>query len=302
MENFQAFIVKVIAVITAILTAIYSLFGVGGTTTFKFGDHRDDESVTRVMSYNVKNGVNGIQAVSYREKYVCSEIAEYLPDSVGTQETSVLWRTELSKQLGEIYAMVGTGREGGDIAESNSILYRKDKFELSDSGTFWLSETPDVPGSKSWDSKYTRICTWVVLKNKETGKQYAHVNTHLDYSSVLCQRNQAELVINKVKELSLQYPTVLTGDFYTYMGGENYKYITGQLTDARYASTGTFDNKSTYRGWDGSNKDTAVKSTDFIFVDTGSTRVLNFAVIDNITDNVYPSDHCALYADMLFGN
>ena len=104
---------------------------------------------------------------------------------------------DLTEGLPE-YGWVGVGRDDGQEAgEFNPVFYRKDKYDLVDSGTFWLSETPELP-SLGWNGGCNRLCTWVILREKATGFTYAHVNTHLDNASEEARVNGAKLVREKI--------------------------------------------------------------------------------------------------------
>ena len=92
----------------------------------------------------------------------------------------------------------GVAREDGvEKGEYSCIIYRKDRFICHGSKTFWLSETPDVAGSRSWDTACTRICTWATFTDKKTGLEFTHFNTHLDHRSKLAQINGIKLIFQK---------------------------------------------------------------------------------------------------------
>ena len=165
-----------------------------------------------VMSYNLKCSGEGRYSQESRKDAVCTLIDKYSPDSLGVQEADKNWVGLLNATLTD-YANVGTYRDDGiSEGESNNIFYKKDKYELVDSGDFWLSKTPDVP-SKDWDSACYRICTYAVLKDKQTGFVYAHFNTHFDHVSDVAQAESVALISSKIAEIAPDIPVVLTGDF-----------------------------------------------------------------------------------------
>ena len=172
--------IKVLAkqVICALFALILPLIGIG---TMGEGTKGPDPETVRIMSFNVRDGEFD------REEIVPQVISDYYPDSVGLQECEGTWYLTLQTYLTD-YEIIGVGRLTGLplIGESTAIMYRNDKYKLVDSGTFWLSETPFIV-SKGWDANYPRTCTLVVLENLETGKQYAHVNTHLDNGGSLAR-------------------------------------------------------------------------------------------------------------------
>ena len=124
------------------------------------------------------------------------------------------------------YARVGVGRDDGDKAgETMAIYYRRDRFELADSGTLWLSETPETP-SRGWDGACTRIATWAKLEDKSTGKIFLAVNTHMDHVGVEARRKGALLIIERIQDIVGNRPAVLTGDFNVDDTSEAYQTLT----------------------------------------------------------------------------
>ena len=165
-----------------------------------------------VMTYNLKCSGEGKYSQENRKDGICANINRYSPDSFGVQEADKNWIALLDEAMPE-YDYFGTYRDDGiSEGESNNIFYKKDKYELVNSGDFWLSETPDVP-SRGWDAACNRICTYVILKDKTTGFVYAHFNTHLDHVSEVAQAESIALISSKIAEIAPDIPVVLTGDF-----------------------------------------------------------------------------------------
>ena len=126
------------------------------------------ENAIRVMSYNVRCANDGEQTITNRSKVGVALIEEYAPDSFGVQECTPRWKRIFAYNLGDKYASVGRSRDYfGPFTEYSSIYYLKDKYNLIDSGTFWLSETPEKAYTKSFDSTCYRIASWALLENKE---------------------------------------------------------------------------------------------------------------------------------------
>ncbi|MBQ7957468.1 MAG: endonuclease/exonuclease/phosphatase family protein [Clostridia bacterium] len=243
------------------------------------------------MSFNIR-------CLEYerRENLVPALIEAYSPDSAGLQECTYQWYENLTESL-EDYAFVGVGRDTGDLSEDcgeiSAVIYKKSKYNLIDSGTFWLSETPDKV-SKGWDGACNRICTWVVLEDKETGKQYAHVNTHLDHMGKNARINGVELV--KEKALSYNIPTVVTGDFNFEKGTNLYNsLVTGGLKDTQDLAAQTMTGK-TYHAYNGG---TAGKPIDFICVNEDITDVKSYTIIRDKYNMKHTSDHYPIYSDMV---
>lgn len=181
-----------------------------GSDVYELGEPTD---TLRVISYNIWVG-NGTDTVM-RGDILADVLDTYRPDSIGLQEVNMAWKGVLeSFVFNDSYAGVGEGRS--EAYEACLLYYRVDKYELLDSGTFWLSDTPDVFGSAFPTSKYPRICTWVRLKDRTTGFEYAHLNIHLDHLSGAdghaVRGQQAEVLLNFVQSLG-DIPMVVTGDF-----------------------------------------------------------------------------------------
>lgn len=254
-----------------------------------------NESEVRIVQFNLRGFGVGKKSVAYRSLGMTALLNEIHPDSMGFQEATYAWMLCLQNYLTD-YAYVGVGRDdGGIMGEFSPIFYLKDKYTLLDSGTFWLSETPDKPGSKSWGSACTRICTWALLANKETGKIYAHLNTHLDHVSDSARTHQMELVLQKAKEYIGDYPVVLTGDMNDDSNSNMYVAATSILVDTRLASPET-DNTATFHNYGLSVTNRII---DYVFVSSDVTPV-KYDVIDEKPNGDYVSDHNGICVDLKF--
>lgn len=169
-------------------------------------------------------------------------------DVFGAQEVLKGQYADLNQGLDE-YASVGIGRDDGvDKGEFAPVFYKKDKFKLINSGTFWLSETPDVP-SKGWDASLPRICTWAQLLEIATGRKSWFFNLHMDHVGIVAREESARLVIKKMKEMVGGDPAFLTGDFNVDQNNTIYRILADskfvkdsyEHTKERYALNGTFN-------------------------------------------------------------
>ena len=169
------------------------------------------------------------------------------------------------------------------------------------SKTFWLSETPDVAGSRSWETACTRICTWATFTDKKTGLDFTHFNTHLDHRSKLAQINGVKLIFQKMQEISPKGPVVLTGDFNVLPEDEviahaekfmrnSTKITETPLVGPTYTFTG-------YRIMKDGVEPPHKGPIDYIFVNN-EFHVRNLFVFDDIENDLYPSDHFPLVADL----
>lgn len=273
-------------VISALFSLILPFLGIGLPDT---GVKAPAPETVRIMSFNVRDGEFD------REEIVPQVVADYYPDSVGFQECEGTWYLTLKAYLPD-YEIIGVGRLTGAplLGESTAIMYRKDKYKLIDWGTFWLSETPDVV-SIGWDAKYHRTCTWAILENKETGEQYAHVNTHLDNMGAEARINGLKLVIEKAE--SFDMPVVVTGDFNFPKGSDLYKsLVADSLTDVAEIAAEA-DSGCTSHGY----KDVVEGNPiDFICVNDKITDVRSYKIMREKYNDRFVSDHYPIYADMVF--
>jgi len=136
------------------------------------------------------------------------------PDLIGTQEGLATQLRDIDNDLGTGYDYIGMGREGGNRGEHTAIFFNKARLFPQKSGNFWLSGTPEIPGSVSWGSGHMRMVTWVLFADLETGRHFYAVNTHLDNRSENARRHAARLIRQRLAAFD-PLPIVLTGDFNT---------------------------------------------------------------------------------------
>lgn len=206
-----------------------------------------------VASYNVrthtpKDYEHG-DGWTQRVDYLCDVIRFSDFDIFGAQEVRYEQLTDMLARL-DGYAYIGAGRDDGKRkGEFSPIFYKKERFKLLDSGTFWLSETPDRP-SKGWDAKYPRICSWGVFKDKVLHRKFWFFNLHMDHKGIEARRESARLIVNHIKECcGKDANVILTGDFNVAQDNEIFRIFAdcGFLKDSyevaefRFAPTGTFN-------------------------------------------------------------
>lgn len=239
-------------------------------------------SELRAMSFNVWVSSRS----DARDDRVVQMVLNYMPDVVGFQETSAPWMSVLIQRLGNEYAYVGEGRNGGGSGEYNPIFYRKDKFELLESGTKWLSDTPDVV-SKYSDSAYHRIFTYAKLRRLSDGMEFLHINTHLDHpGDASAVREKQAKVIVKFMAKNIGVPMILTGDFNCTSGTAEYKVITNSGVVSSSDVAEQKETIGTFHDYGSSSR-----IIDFIFVDPTNIYVKKYDVCDERIDGNYASDH-----------
>ena len=240
-----------------------------------------DESL-KAMSFNVWVS----SPTSDRLESVRQTIMAYMPDTIGVQEASPTWMSYLSKRLGEIYNYVGLGRDGGSNGEHSAIFYRKDRFELIETGTKWMSNTPDVV-SKFKESSLNRVFTYAILLEKKTNREIMVVNTHLEHTSNEARELQVAVLMDFLKNYT-QYPIVLTGDFNANPESGVYRIVTEQLADSSKIA------QKSERHYTFHNYGKASTYIDYAFVSQQNIVVSHYRVITEKMNGMLPSDHYAL--------
>ena len=239
-------------------------------------------------------------------------VADYIKrnhiDVIGMQEVLHTQLEDLLQRLPE-YDYVGVGRtDGATKGEYSPVFFLKERFEVLEKGNFWLSETPDVPGSVGWDAALERIASYAKLRDKATGKVFMAVNTHFDHVGVKARRESAKLIMRKIQEIVGTRPAVVTGDFnvteddeaYTTMlGGEM---VNGQLVNCKFndAYHMTPNHTGTCYTWHQFCQIPPLKceKIDFIFI-TPTIKV-NHSHIEEPNPEALLSDHNPHWADLEF--
>lgn len=181
----------------------------------------------RVMSFNIRYGSarDGLNAWEYRKEFLVETIQKFQPDLLGTQETEWGQKEYLAEQLSG-YIAFGAGRDdGAEKGETMTVFYRSDRFTRLDGGHFWLSETPEVPGSKSWDSSLPRMATWLKLQDN-THPEKAVVwffNTHFDHRGPESRAQAGCLIRDRIAAIPDHPIVIVTGDFNSGEGSPAYQ-------------------------------------------------------------------------------
>jgi endonuclease/exonuclease/phosphatase family metal-dependent hydrolase len=168
----------------------------------------------RVMSFNVRNSraADGANAWPKRTELFFSVIAQFAPDLIGFQEVLADQHDAIEQRLAG-YAFSGVARDDGQRRGEWALIgYRKARFRAVASGDFWLSETPTVAGSKSWDAALTRICSWVRLRDAATGRELVYANTHFDHKGVVARQEASRVLSEQLATIAGGVPALLTGD------------------------------------------------------------------------------------------
>jgi endonuclease/exonuclease/phosphatase family metal-dependent hydrolase len=256
-----------------------------------------------VMSFNIRYGTakDGENQWTARREMLFDVIREQDADLVGLQEA-------LASQIDEIvaaapaYAVVGVGRDdAAKKGEFSAILFRKDRLHVAEAGTFWFSDTPTVPGSKSWGNNITRIATWARFVDRD-GRGFYHFNLHLDHESQPSREQSTALLRKRLDARSLaREPVIVTGDFNVGEKNPALATLVGRFTpDAPAPLVDTF--RVLHPDEISVGTFTAFKfgsvtgdKIDYVLVQP-DTEVLSASIVRTSRNERYPSDHFPVVA------
>lgn len=259
-----------------------------------------DAPPVRVMTFNIKYNEPRDQenAWANRKEKVAGVIRFHKADLIGLQEALIDQINDLEKRLPN-FAWCGAGRNDGKSGgEFSAIFYRKARFRLLETSTFWLSETPDKPGSIGWEAGYPRIVTWAKLRDHSTKKTFFHFNTHFDNRSERARRESSKYLLSQIEKIAGKSPFVVTGDFNFKEDSESYRLLTGsnKLKDTRYISDNEpFGPTSTFNNFGALIPGMKI---DYIFVKDG-IRVLEHGVLADQWDGRWASDHLPVLSEIV---
>jgi len=256
-----------------------------------------------VMTFNIRLNiaVDSLNAWPYRKDKVASEILFHEVNLLGVQEALHIQMMDLKERLPK-FKYVGGGRDDGkEKGEYSAIFYDTTRLQVIESKTFWLSQTPEVPGSKGWDAAITRIVTWAKFKDRKTGKIFFAFNTHFDHIGKEARRESAKLLLQKVADIAGKTPAIITGDFNAVPSDEPIQVITDRnnplhlLNTANLSSSPHYGPTGTFNGWGPKERDDL--PIDYIFL-KGSWKVKKHATISQSWGGRFASDHFAVLATL----
>lgn len=255
-----------------------------------------------VMTFNIRYGTatDKENAWPQRKELVAAAIGQYDPDIVGTQECLDFQAEYLIEELPQ-YRWFGVGREADCGGEHMAVLYKKDTLAPIESGNFWLSDTPETPGTSSWNSACNRMVTWAKFYHLQTKAFFYCFNTHLDHQSEPARQGGARVLLSKLSSLATETPIIVTGDFNARAErSETYTILTeGGLIDTWNAAADRAGPVTTWSGFEapeeGSNR-----RIDWILV-RGPIAVLRCETVTFHRDGRYPSDHFPVVVKLTLG-
>lgn len=261
----------------------------------------EDGTKLTIMSFNLRYGTasDGENSWPNRDHLVMDVFDRRQADVVGVQEALEFQLNEITSNFPR-YGVIGVGRDDGRTkGEYSAILYDTRKFTIDSSGTFWLSDTPEVVASTSWGNSITRICTWARLIDRESGDAFYIFNAHLDHRSQASREESTKLVAQRIAQRAHDDPVILTGDF---NAGETNTAITylhndesgPQLVHTYRAVHPDETTVGTFNGFKGTDDGEMI---DHIFV-SDSLKVLDAGIDRSNDQGRYPSDHFPVWAQV----
>lgn len=255
-----------------------------------------------VMSFNIRYGTanDGDNRWALRKDFLFDVIREADADLIGLQEALDGQIQELLVALPQ-YGVVGVGRDDGRTrGEYAAILFRRDRFRVSDSGTFWFSDTPEVVASRSWGNMITRICTWARFVDRD-GQAFWLYNVHLDHQSQPSRERSTALLAERMAQRRVPAePAIVTGDFNAGETNPAVVALTGARGDAPPVMLDTFRVRypeervaGTFTGF--KFGETGGDKIDYVLVPPG-TEVIEAAIVRTSRSERYPSDHFPVIA------
>lgn len=220
------------------------------------------------------------------------------PDIIGTQEGLYHQIRDLETSL-PAYAWIGTGRDGGSRGEFMAVFYRRDRLEPLEYDNYWLSDTPEIAGSRTWGNNYPRMVTWVRFRDRLHGGELLFVNTHLDHEVQASRERSAALILERLAAAAGGMPVILVGDFNA-GAGDNPVYSrlmgAGGFTDS-WVAAGNPDTLGTFHGFKGAAAARGVRRIDWILF-RGPATVLSSEIVTDARGGQLPSDHFPVVARM----
>jgi len=240
-----------------------------------------------IRYFGAKDGEN---AWPYRKELCAEVIRSRSPHVICFQEMWAEQFDDLAGAFGE-FESFAMADEPTNRRPMNAIFYRRDAFRRVSAGGYWLSETPHVPGSRSWASACVRLANWVRLEDRATGAEFRVVNTHLDHVSQLARENQARLIVEDAAAYPDSYPQLLTGDMNCDRTNPAIAvFRAGGWADTYAAIHGTEDPGHTFHAFQGPSHVSDIGKMDWVFR-RGDVSVTAAEVIADAQDGRFPSDH-----------
>jgi len=268
-----------------------------------FSCNSDTGDIIKVITFNIRydNPRDSINAWPNRKEIVISFLKEEKPDLFGLQEA--LWHqyAAIDSALNG-YVSVGVGRDDGQKkGEMNPLFVNAGRFEIVTGNTFWLSETPGIPGTKGWGASLPRIVTWVELKEKGSREKLYYFNTHFAHDSDSARVMSAGILLNEVRKIAGDNRFVITGDFNMTPDSRAYAILTEAgrnnpliLDSYTITETPPAGPVPTFNGWSDTPRGNRI---DYVFVKNGM-KVKGISTLVRKKGPVFISDHWPVMAEV----
>jgi endonuclease/exonuclease/phosphatase family metal-dependent hydrolase len=251
-----------------------------------------------VMTFNIRydNPDDGMFSWDSRREMVFWLIEKYDPDILGIQEALESQMNELDTAL-SAYRWSGVGRDDGEcMGEYVPVFFKKDRFMLADEGQFWLSETPEAPGSKGWDAACTRMVSWIKLLEIGSGYEYYVFNTHFDHVGTQARLNSARLLTDSIRHIASLKPVIIMGDLNSAPESDPLNVLSELFSDSRMLAVKTDSaSATTYVGFPADL--TRGDIIDHIFI-SPHFGVEEYEIISDNAGGFFPSDHLPVRASL----
>lgn len=258
----------------------------------------------RVMTFNLRyitSSDKGERAWTARRDQAADVIKKDAPDLIGIQEGLRPMLNDIAERVPG-YVEIGSGRNNGRAGgEYTALLVKADRFTVQESGTFWLSDTPEIVGSKTWGNRVVRICTWAKLFDRRNRKEFHFFNTHLDHETPLARQKGTELIVSRMAARGTDGLFILTGDLNARPKDPLHAVLTSgpcELVDvwAALHPAATREESATVHSFTGKPDGARI---DYIYASRGFSRIDAEVLRSNINGN-YPSDHYPVRATLAF--
>jgi endonuclease/exonuclease/phosphatase family metal-dependent hydrolase len=257
------------------------------------------QSTVKLMSYNIRYDITTSNASPWTERHaaISSQIKRFDIDVIGMQEVLVHQRDQLLSDLAG-FATVGVGRDDGiNAGEFSPIFYKKERYRLLNSETFWLSPTPEIP-SKGWDAALNRICTYAQFIDIQSKDTFWVFNTHFDHVGETARMKSSELILQKIKEVTKEtnQAVIFCGDLNLNDDHPTISFLQAQMKDALLVAKQVKTNMNrTFNNFDLTTP--ASKRIDYIFTNE-HLIVQSFETIFELYGVSYPSDHFPIFTTL----
>jgi len=257
------------------------------------------ELTVKAMSFNIRCGtaMDGDNSWRRRKDIVVNTIRNYSPDLCGLQECLVFQAEYIVEQLPE-YRWLGIDRDVTGKGEMTAVLYRHQEIFPVASGHFWLSETPDVPASVSWDSSMTRMATWLHCHHPKSRTSFYFYNTHLDHRGEEARKRGIAVIADHISKLPADAPVILTGDFNAVAQNSPPYQVAMEngFTDSWAAAQEKVGPSITWSGFEAPKTDKDQRIDWIIY--RGPITVSHCETVIYNEDGRYPSDHFPVFATL----